>query len=49
VAAVRAIERVAAHLAAELQELYDALRVLAPEMDLCWLAELWMRLGRIAT
>jgi len=31
-----------------LQELYDALRVLAPEMDWRWLAELWMRLGRRA-
>ena len=29
-----------------LQELYDALRVLAPEVDWRWLAELWMRLGR---
>ncbi len=31
-----------------LQELYDALRVLAPEVDWRWLAELWMRLGRRA-
>jgi integrase/recombinase XerD len=31
-----------------LQELYDALRVLAPDMDWRWLAELWMRLGRRA-
>lgn len=31
-----------------LQELYDALRVLAPDMDWWWLAELWMRLGRRA-
>jgi integrase/recombinase XerD len=31
-----------------LQELYDALRVLAPEADWRWLAELWMRLGRRA-
>ena len=31
-----------------LQELYDALRVLAPETDWRWLAELWMRLGRRA-
>ena len=31
-----------------LQELYDALRVLAPEMDWRWLAKLWMRLGRRA-
>jgi integrase/recombinase XerD len=31
-----------------LQELYDALRVLAPEMEWRWLAELWMRLGRRA-
>jgi len=30
------------------QELYDALRVLAPEGDWHWLAELWMRLGRRA-
>ena len=31
-----------------LQELYDALRVLAPAEDWRWLAELWMRLGRRA-
>jgi hypothetical protein len=31
-----------------LQELYDALRVLAPDMDWWWLAELWIRLGRCA-
>jgi integrase/recombinase XerD len=31
-----------------LQELYDALRVLAPEMEWRWLAELWMKLGRRA-
>jgi hypothetical protein len=31
-----------------LQELYDTLRVLAPEMDWWWLAQLWMRLGRRA-
>jgi integrase/recombinase XerD len=31
-----------------LQELYDALRVLAPDEDWRWLAELWMRLGRRA-
>jgi integrase/recombinase XerD len=31
-----------------LQELYDALRVLAPDTDWRWLAELWMRLGRRA-
>jgi integrase/recombinase XerD len=31
-----------------LQELYDTLRVLAPEVDWRWLAELWMRLGRRA-
>jgi integrase/recombinase XerD len=31
-----------------LQELYDALRVLAPDMDWRWLLELWMRLGRRA-
>jgi hypothetical protein len=31
-----------------LQELYDALRVLAPTEDWRWLAELWMRLGRRA-
>jgi hypothetical protein len=31
-----------------LQELYDALRVFAPDTDWWWLAELWMRLGRRA-
>jgi integrase len=31
-----------------LQELYDALRVLAPHDDWRWLAELWMRLNRRA-
>jgi integrase/recombinase XerD len=31
-----------------LQELHDALRVLAPEMDWRWLAEVWIRLGRRA-
>jgi integrase/recombinase XerD len=31
-----------------LQELYDALRVLAPTEDWRWLAELWMRIGRRA-
>jgi integrase/recombinase XerD len=31
-----------------LQELYDALRVLALDLDWRWLAELWMRLGRRA-
>jgi len=31
-----------------LQELYDALRVLAPDTDWLWLADLWMRLGRRA-
>ncbi|MGC2080449.1 MAG: hypothetical protein WA728_31450 [Xanthobacteraceae bacterium] len=31
-----------------LQELYDTLRVLAPDTDWRWLAELWMRLGRRA-
>jgi hypothetical protein len=35
-------------LVCRLQELYDALRVLAPDMDWRWLAELWMRLGRRA-
>jgi integrase/recombinase XerD len=31
-----------------LQELYDALRVVAPDEDWRWLAELWMQLGRRA-
>jgi integrase/recombinase XerD len=31
-----------------LQELYDALRVVAPDEDWRWLAKLWMRLGRRA-
>lgn len=31
-----------------LQELYDTLRVLEPDMDWRWLAELWMRLRRRA-
>jgi integrase/recombinase XerD len=31
-----------------LQELYDALRVLAPDMDCRWLAELYRRLRRLA-
>jgi integrase/recombinase XerD len=35
-------------LVCRLQELYDALRVLAPDMDWRWLAELWMRLARRA-
>jgi integrase/recombinase XerD len=31
-----------------LQELYDALRLLAPDMDSRWLAEVWRRLRRLA-